>query len=226
MSSEEINFLEDENVENFDANEFEETDEKTTKETNVELKKNAKAAKSTESTSGPTAEVEAETNGAEQNGTEASASSEQPQLEEQKSLDERSVFIRNIGEAADSDQLKLHFETCGAVERVTILTNKRTGEQKGCAFVQFKSKVGVANALLLDGKPWQDKTLEVKPKRTNLPFWMRQGGEGGGRGRGRGRGRGSFRGNGRGGYQGSRGRARGRGQWHPYGETNEQPSEQ
>jgi len=132
--------------------------------------------------------------------------------EDQTSLDERSVFVKNIDEKLDVEELKQYFESCGAVERVTVLTNKFTGQPKGCAYVQFKSKVAVANALLLDGKTWQGNEIEVKPKRTNVPYWML------GRGSIRGRGfRGSFRARGRGfGYTGYRGGYRGRGYWHPY----------
>ncbi|ETO09986.1 hypothetical protein RFI_27390 [Reticulomyxa filosa] len=92
--------------------------------------------------------------------TEANGEASQ-QKEDQKVLDDRSVFVKNIDEKVDADELKKYFETCGAVERVTILTNKFTGQPKGCAYIQFKSKVATANALALNGKTWQGKEIEV-----------------------------------------------------------------
>ncbi|ETO24091.1 hypothetical protein RFI_13067, partial [Reticulomyxa filosa] len=91
--------------------------------------------------------------------------------EDQKALDERSVFVKNvragfifffeqIDKQLNVDQVKEYFEACGAVERVTLLANKFTGEPKGCAYIQFRSKVAVANALLLNSKAWQGKTIE------------------------------------------------------------------
>ncbi|ETO34725.1 hypothetical protein RFI_02371 [Reticulomyxa filosa] len=84
--------------------------------------------------------------------------------EDQKALDERSVFIKNVRVyeyTLEVDELKQYFESCGAIERVTIIANKFTGQPKGFAYVQFKSKVAVANALLLNGKTWKGKVIEV-----------------------------------------------------------------
>jgi len=192
---------------------------KTKDEKNSTTNNDNSTNKGNESPSNPAVQIQANLSSNGINGDDTHPTPEnnvQPNVvEDQKALDDRSVFVSNIDKTTDADQLKAHFESCGAIERITILANKFTGEPKGSAYIQFKSKVAVANALMLDGKTWQNKEIEVKPKRTNLPAWML--GRGRARGRGEFRGRGTFRGRGRGfSYRGYRGGYRGRGYWHPY----------
>eukprot|EP01083_Nonionella_stella_P014081 39575_1 len=132
-------------------------------------------------------------------------------IEEQQALDSRSVFIKNVDHNTDANELKAHFESCGTIERITIVCDKWTGKPKGCAYIQFKSLESVAAACLLNDKEFNGRIIKVMEKRTNLPPWLRNKGRGG-RGRGRGRGRGYRRG-GWGGYGGYRGR----GGWGGYG---------
>ena len=45
-----------------------------------------------------------------------------------------------MDENTDAGNLKAHFESCGTIERVTIVCDKWTGKPKGCAYIQFKSQ--------------------------------------------------------------------------------------
>ncbi|VEU24041.1 DEKNAAC105265 [Brettanomyces naardenensis] len=123
-------------------------------------------------------------------------------IEQRKEIDNRSVFVSNVDFAATPEELQKHFSQCGTISRVTILTNKFTGNPKGYAYVEFSSPESVQVALQLNDSLFKGRMLKVTEKRTNLPGFSR------GRGRGRARGRG-FRG-------GFRGRARGRGAFKPY----------
>lgn len=123
-------------------------------------------------------------------------------------VDGRSIYVGNVDYSCTPEELQLHFQACGTVNRVTILTDKM-GNAKGFAYVEFLEADALTSASLLDGTELRGREIKVSPKRTNVPgLKAYRGGRGGGRGRGRGRG----------GYYGygSRGRGRGRSYYSPY----------
>ena len=61
----------------------------------------------------------------------------------------------------DAADLKSHFESCGTIERVTIVCDKWTGKPKGCAYIQFKSQESVAAACLLNDKEFNGRIIKV-----------------------------------------------------------------
>ncbi|KAH9218854.1 hypothetical protein DL95DRAFT_75621 [Leptodontidium sp. 2 PMI_412] len=135
--------------------------------------------------------------------------------EDKEDIDSRSIFVGNVDYAASPEEIQAHFQSCGSINRVTILLDKFTGHPKGYAYVEFTEPSLVAQALVLNESVFRGRNLKVVPKRTNVPGMTRgRGGGRGGPGRGRGRGRGfdtggfSPRGGGgyRGGYRGNRGR--------------------
>merc|ERR1719320_1801275 len=109
--------------------------------------------------------------------------------------DVASIYVGNVDYSTKPEELQTFFSSCGAVQRVTILTNKWTGQPKGYAYVQFRSAEAVANAVLLNESEFKGRQLKISEKRTNIPGYNR-GGYGSSRGfRGRGRGyRGRYRG--------------------------------
>lgn len=146
------------------------------------------------------------------------------QLEEGKeAIDSRSVFIGNVDYGATPEEIQAHFQSCGTINRVTILCDKWSGHPKGYAYVEFADPSLVGNALFLNDSLFRGRLIKVTAKRTNVPTFMRGGMRGGGRGRGFGGafnpyGAPSFRG-GRGGFRGGRGMGayRGRRGYHaPY----------
>lgn len=130
--------------------------------------------------------------------------------------DSRSVYIGNVDYATTPEELQSHFQGCGTVNRVTILSD-RMGNPKGFAYVEFLEADAVTAACMLEGSELRGRALKVSPKRTNVPGMKAY------RGRGRGRG-------GRGGYMmppfmmpwmwggymPTGGRGRGRGGFAPY----------
>eukprot|EP01082_Thalassiosira_pseudonana_P013598 g12315.t1 g12315 contig6:1681423-1682708(-) len=123
---------------------------------------------------------------------------------EKASKDGHSIYVGQVDYSTTPEELLAHFESCGTVERVTIVCDKFTGKPKGFAYLEFQNDAAVENALRLDGSTFKERQLKVTPKRVNDPnFYAQQGGGGfGGRG-----GRGGFRG-GRGGRGGNRGGGR------------------
>ncbi|KAL8823110.1 MAG: hypothetical protein Q9191_006166 [Dirinaria sp. TL-2023a] len=112
--------------------------------------------------------------------------------EDKEDIDARSIFVGNVDYGASPEEIQSHFQSCGSINRVTILLDKFTGHPKGYAYVEFTEPNLVAHALVLNESMFRGRNLKVVPKRTNLPGMTR-----GGRGRGGPRGRGGF---GRGGY--------------------------
>lgn len=123
--------------------------------------------------------------------------------EDKEDIDNRSVFVGNVDFGTPPEELQSHFQSCGTINRVTIVVDPSTKRPKGFAYIEFAEPSLVAQALLLNESVFRGRTLKVVPKRTNVP------------GMGpRGRGRGGFRG--RGGRAGYRGGFRGRGGYRPY----------
>ncbi len=96
-------------------------------------------------------------------------------------VDSRSVYVGSVDYAVTPEELSAHFNGCGTVNRVTILTDKG-GNPKGFAYVEFLEASAVESACLLDGSELKGRKLKVSPKRTNVPGMKQH------RGRGRGRG--------------------------------------
>jgi len=131
--------------------------------------------------------------------------------EDKEDIDSRSIFVGNVDYSASPEEIQAHFQSCGAINRVTILLDKFTGHPKGYAYVEFTEPSLVAQALVLNESLFKGRNLKVVPKRTNVPGMGARGrGRGGPRGGGRGfgGGRGGFppRGGYRGGFRGNRGR--------------------
>lgn len=147
--------------------------------------------------------------------------------EDKEDIDNRSIFVGNVDYTTSPEELQAHFQSCGSINRVTILLDKFTGQPKGYvfppgfpllffwishlmsgftdkrlfryAYVEFSEPNLVAQALVLNDSFFKGRNIKVEPKRTNIP------------GMTRGRGRGGFRGGGRGGFDRGRGGGFGRG---------------
>ncbi|KAI8624846.1 RNA-binding domain-containing protein [Xylariaceae sp. FL1651] len=134
--------------------------------------------------------------------------------DDRNDVDSRSIFVGNVDYSVSPEEIQAHFQSCGSINRVTILLDKFTGQPKGYAYVEFTEPSLVAQALVLNDSILKGRNIKVTPKRTNVPGMSR------GRGRGRGGpGRGFYGGRGgyvpRGGYRGGY-RGRGRGGYAPY----------
>lgn len=82
--------------------------------------------------------------------------------------DSRSVFVGNVDYSCTPEEVQQHFQSCGTVNRVTILTDK-FGQPKGYAYVEFLESEAVQNAILLNESELHGRQLKVTAKRTNIP---------------------------------------------------------
>lgn len=51
--------------------------------------------------------------------------------EDREDIDARSVFVGNVDYGATPEEIQAHFQSCGSINRVTILLDKFTGHSKG-----------------------------------------------------------------------------------------------
>ncbi|KAJ3019271.1 UNVERIFIED_CONTAM: cytoplasmic RNA-binding protein [Siphonaria sp. JEL0065] len=116
-------------------------------------------------------------------------------------IDSRSVYVGNVDYSSTPEELQSHFQSCGTINRITILCDKFTGHPKGFAYVEFADAANVETAVSLNESLFKGRLIKVTPKRTNVPSFMRGGYRGAPRGR-------VFRGAGRGFDRGGYGRGR------------------
>ena len=83
--------------------------------------------------------------------------------------DSRSVYVGNVDYSSTKEELRSLFSSCGPVLRVTIMTDKQSGQPKGFAYIEFAERSTVHNATLLNETEFKGRQLKVIPKRTNIP---------------------------------------------------------
>ncbi|KAL0396548.1 UNVERIFIED_CONTAM: Polyadenylate-binding protein 2 [Sesamum calycinum] len=94
----------------------------------------------------------------------ASAAAAQASKEE---VDSRSVFVGNVSRyACTPEEVQQHFQACGTVNRVTILTDK-FGQPKGFAYVEFLEQEAVQEALQLNESELHGRQLKVDKYKYN-----------------------------------------------------------
>ena len=93
---------------------------------------------------------------------QASLDSNEPNLRESREdIDNRSIFVGNVDYSASPEEIQSHFQSCGAINRVTILLDKFTGHPKGYAYVEFSEPNLIANALVLNDSMFKGRNLKV-----------------------------------------------------------------
>lgn len=51
--------------------------------------------------------------------------------DDKESIDARSIFVGNVDYSASPEEIQAHFQSCGSINRVTILLDKFSGQPKG-----------------------------------------------------------------------------------------------
>lgn len=72
--------------------------------------------------------------------------------EDRETIDARSVFVGNVDYGASPEEIQAHFQSCGSINRVTILLDKYTGHPKGYAsffFLLFMSYLSFVSICLI-----------------------------------------------------------------------------
>lgn len=111
------------------------------------------------------------------------------------------IFVGNLSFQTSEDELQAAFTQYGAVERVSIVRDRDSGQSRGFAFVEMTNGNEAANAISsLNQRELNGRAMNVNEAR---PREERGGGGGGNRFGGGGGGRGGNRGGG-GGFGGKR----------------------
>ncbi len=82
----------------------------------------------------------------------------------------KNIFVGNLDFGATEDSVRALFEPFGAVERVSIMTDRETGRSRGFAFVEMTNEEEANQAIAaLNGKTLGGRALninEARPKPT------------------------------------------------------------
>lgn len=85
----------------------------------------------------------------------------------------KDLYVSDISFDADEEELRKLFALCGTVRSIHMITDRRTGEQKGCAYVRMASASEAKDALnTLDGTLLINRCIRVRmarPKNTAPP---------------------------------------------------------
>ncbi|HEY4362262.1 MAG TPA: RNA-binding protein [Bryobacteraceae bacterium] len=93
----------------------------------------------------------------------------------------KNIFVGNLDFGATEDAVRSLFEQYGAVERVSIVTDRDTGQARGFGFVEMSSNSDADRAISeLNGRDLGGRAMNVNEAR---PKTDRGGGGGGGGGR-------------------------------------------
>jgi cold-inducible RNA-binding protein len=97
------------------------------------------------------------------------------------------IFVGNLSYQTTESELEAAFSAYGAVERVSVVRDRDTGQPRGFAFVEMTNAAEATNAINgMNGREINGRSLNVNQARAREE---RSGGGGGGRDASRGRGR-------------------------------------
>ncbi len=114
----------------------------------------------------------------------------------------KNIYVGNLDFRTTEDEIRQLFEAYGAVDRVSMIRDRDTGQPRGFAFVEMTNDGEADKAIAgVNGSNFAGRNLNVSEARPKSDRGPGGGGGGGGRG-GRGGGGG---GGGRGGYGGGGG---------------------
>ena len=78
----------------------------------------------------------------------------------------KSIFVGNLSYSVTENTLRSLFEANGAVERVSVMTDRDTGEPRGFGFVDMTNDAEAVKAIAaLNGKDVEGRILDVKEAR-------------------------------------------------------------
>jgi cold-inducible RNA-binding protein len=81
----------------------------------------------------------------------------------------KNIFVGNLSFATTEETLRSLFETHGPVERVTVVTDRETGQPRGFGFVEMANDGdGLKAIAAVNGKDIDGRTLTVNEARPKV----------------------------------------------------------
>jgi cold-inducible RNA-binding protein len=97
----------------------------------------------------------------------------------------KNIFVGNLNFGATEAAVRALFEAYGTVDRVSIVTDRDTGQARGFGFVEMSSNAEADKAIsALNGHDLDGRALNVNEARPKTERGFGGGGGGGGRGGG------------------------------------------
>jgi cold-inducible RNA-binding protein len=95
----------------------------------------------------------------------------------------KNIFVGNLNFGATEDAVRSLFESYGTVERVSIVTDRDTGQPRGFGFVEMSANADADRAIAeLNGRELDGRALNVNEARPKTERSFGGGGGGGKRG--------------------------------------------
>src|SRR3954449_8236006 len=95
------------------------------------------------------------------------------------------IFVGNLSYATTESELEAAFSEYGAVERVSVVRDRDTGQSRGFGFVEMTNSAEASNAIkALNGREINGRAINVNEARPREQRSGGGGGFGGGRGPG------------------------------------------
>jgi RNA recognition motif-containing protein len=90
------------------------------------------------------------------------------------------IFVGNLSYQTNQDELEASFAAFGAVERVSVVTDRDSGQPRGFAFVEMTNSNEASNAIAgLNGTELNGRALNVNEARPREERGARSAGNGG-----------------------------------------------
>jgi RNA recognition motif-containing protein len=94
----------------------------------------------------------------------------------------KNIFVGNLNFGATEDAVRSLFESYGTVERVSIVTDRDTGQPRGFGFVEMSANADADRAIAeLNGRELDGRALNVNEARPKTERSFGGGGGGGGK---------------------------------------------
>jgi cold-inducible RNA-binding protein len=95
----------------------------------------------------------------------------------------KNIFVGNLNFGATEDAVRAMFEAYGTVERVSLITDRDTGQPRGFGFVEMSVNADADRAIAeLNGRELDGRALNVNEARPKTDRGFGGGGGGGGGG--------------------------------------------
>jgi|SRR5438046_1040090 cold-inducible RNA-binding protein len=92
----------------------------------------------------------------------------------------KNIFVGNLSFGATEDAVRSLFETHGSVERVSIVTDRDSGQPRGFGFVEMTNDAEAEKAIsALNGRELEGRALNVNEARPKADRGGARGGNGG-----------------------------------------------